>query len=180
MLKSVQKGFTLIELMIVVAIIGILAAVALPAYQDFTIRAKISEGIGLAGAVKKGMGEAFVASGAVGVTAYATEVAANLPQSKYVSGVVVDGNPGPSLGAVTVTFRGANISNAIAAAPTLVYTAYMNAAGTITRLGSAAIGNSGAIDFACSSTTSTAANARGLTGAIAGTMLPRYAPPECK
>jgi type IV pilus assembly protein PilA len=180
MLKSVQKGFTLIELMIVVAIIGILAAVALPAYQDFTIRAKISEGIGLASALKGGMSEAFIASGAIGVTAYANEVAANLPQSKYVAGVVVDGNPGTNLGSVTVTFKGVNISNAIAASPTLVYTAYMNANGVISRLGSAATGASGAIDFACSSTTSTAAAARGLTGAIPGSMLPRYAPPECK
>ena len=56
-MKNVQKGFTLIELMIVVAIIGILAAVAIPAYQDYTIRAKVTEGVGLAAAAKTAVSE---------------------------------------------------------------------------------------------------------------------------
>jgi type IV pilus assembly protein PilA len=59
MMKNVQKGFTLIELMIVVAIIGILAAVALPAYQDYTIRARVSEGLVMASATKNLVTENF-------------------------------------------------------------------------------------------------------------------------
>ena len=62
-MKRVQQGFTLIELMIVVAIIGILAAVALPAYQDYTIRAKVSEGLVLAGAIKTAITETHQAAG---------------------------------------------------------------------------------------------------------------------
>ena len=64
MKRAIQKGFTLIELMIVVAIIGILAAVALPAYQDYTIRAQVSESMALASGLKTAVGDYFSASGA--------------------------------------------------------------------------------------------------------------------
>ena len=63
MLKSIQKGFTLIELMIVVAIIGILAAIAMPAYQDYTIRAQVSEGLTLAAAAKAAVAEFYANKG---------------------------------------------------------------------------------------------------------------------
>jgi type IV pilus assembly protein PilA len=91
-MKSVQKGFTLIELMIVVAIIGILAAIAIPAYQDYTVRAQVTEGLNLAGAVKTGVAEAFANTG----TWPADNLAAggdnvNLPKGKYVLSVLVAG-----------------------------------------------------------------------------------------
>ena len=62
-MKSVQKGFTLIELMIVVAIIGILAAIAIPAYQNYTIRSQVTEGLSLADGWKTGIAEFYAQNG---------------------------------------------------------------------------------------------------------------------
>lgn len=107
MKRSIQKGFTLIELMIVVAIIGILAAVALPAYQDYTARAKMSEAI-LAGSTCKTTITEIIQSSSSGTTiaanAWGCEVSGTAG-TKYVTSVVTDAsNPGATGGArVTIT-----------------------------------------------------------------------------
>ena len=62
-MKKFQQGFTLIELMIVIAILGILMAIAIPAYQDYSVRAKVSEGINLAGASKLAVAETYSSAG---------------------------------------------------------------------------------------------------------------------
>ena len=99
MMTTVQKGFTLIELMIVVAIIGILAAIAIPAYQDYTIRSQVTEGLSLASAVKTGVAEAFSNTGVwpVDLDAAGGDTATP-PSGKYVSGILVDD------GTITITY----------------------------------------------------------------------------
>lgn len=88
MVKKVQRGFTLIELMIVVAIVGILAAVALPAYQDYTIRAKISEALGIAASTKTQIAETYAATGALPSTLASAGIS-NFQATDYVSGLAV-------------------------------------------------------------------------------------------
>lgn len=84
-MKRVQQGFTLIELMIVVAIIGILAAVALPAYQDYTVRAKISEAILAGSSAKTGVSEAYSILGSM--VANAPSMGVQDQNTKYVASV---------------------------------------------------------------------------------------------
>jgi len=105
-MKQLQKGFTLIELMIVVAIIGILAAVALPAYQDYTVRAKMSEVILAMSACRTSVTEVYQSGGsAPGANNWGCEISAGTG-SKYVRQISTDGN-----GVVTATVT--NISTSV-------------------------------------------------------------------
>ena len=106
-MKHLQKGFTLIELMIVVAIIGILAAIAVPAYQDYTIRSRVSEGASLAGATKTAIDVMFSETGTLsGMPTTAASLGLALStsyQGKYVASVSVGAG-----GLITVDLKAIN------------------------------------------------------------------------
>ena len=121
-----QQGFTLIELMIVVAIIGILAAIAIPAYQDYTIRAQVSEGLNLAGGAKAAVAEFTMDSGAfptgnttAGISPLSTDI-----NGKYTTSVAVTGTA--TTGVITVVYGGTD-AHALLTGNSLTLTATTNA-----------------------------------------------------
>jgi type IV pilus assembly protein PilA len=154
-MKRVQQGFTLIELMIVVAIIGILAAIAIPAYQDYTIRSKVTEGLNLAASAKIAVAETWQSNGNLTNNGY------TFTATKFVSGLAID----PATGEITITYDTANIpqltgANTVVLVPTI--------GGNV--LPTTTVGN---MDWQCHSVTGTGPGKM-------GTVLAKFVPAQCR
>jgi type IV pilus assembly protein PilA len=186
-----QRGFTLIELMIVVAIVAILAAVAIPSYISYTARAKLSEGLTLAGSAQTAVADGFESNGLAGVTAAAK--AWTFTPTKYVTCVAMDDGTGAVVagqcatgggvagdpGQIIVTYNYTDgVTQLTSTTDQLGLTPSINSGSGPVVLADGAAGN---MDWACTSATAATALAEGLPyGALTGGVPGSYAPTQCK